>query len=126
MTKAIRTTILATLAIATMSLTLQPAFAGGGGKIFIKNPQIIKPMKPWHPKKPHHHHHNDGTAAALGLLGGMIIGGAIASSQAQTVQVGPGNAHFAWCINRYKSYDIGSDTYMSNSGHRKYCNSPYN
>jgi hypothetical protein len=41
--------------------------------------------------------------------------------------VQPGyNAHQQWCLQRYRSYNPQSDTYLSTSGVYKYCNSPYN
>ncbi len=77
-----------------------------------------------------------------GLVGG-VVGGVIGSSRRRSpdvVYVEPrpvyrepvvihrsaGNAHINWCYNRYRSYDSRSDTYVSYSGRRKYCNSPYN
>ncbi|PWV99952.1 BA14K-like protein [Hoeflea marina] len=133
MTK-LRTTILLSLAAFTLAGTMQPSQAGNGWGPGDFKPGIHKPFKPGFkapgpkgpgPKKPHHHHDNNFEGAALGLLGGMIIGSAIANAQQQPVYVDSGNAHVAWCIDRYRSYDIPSDTYMSNSGYRKYCNSPY-
>jgi hypothetical protein len=38
---------------------------------------------------------------------------------------GSGNRHKAWCENRYKSYNAKTNTYVSSSGKRKQCNSPY-
>ena len=34
-------------------------------------------------------------------------------------------AHVWWCLNRYRSYDIRSDTFMGYDGRRHRCNSPY-
>ena len=36
------------------------------------------------------------------------------------------SAHVQWCLNRYRTYDPGSDTYIPRVGERAYCNSPYN
>lgn len=118
----LRKAILATLAAVTLVGTMQPSYAGNGwnGPNKFKAPVWVGPTK--HPK--HHHKHNY-EGAALGLIGGMIIGSAIANAQQQPVYVGNGNAHVAWCLDHYMTYDIPSDTYMSNSGYRKYCNSPY-
>lgn len=143
MTTAIRATILATLAAATLSLAAQPAIAGGGGPLVIKNPhldkpigpalpgKLVKPLKPVGPVGPKPpsggHDHDAAAAAALGLIGGVIIGAALAGqNQAAPVAVGHGHAHVGWCLERYKSYDVGTDTFMSKSGQRKLCNSPYN
>lgn len=131
--KTIRNTILTAAAASFLAVSFQPANAGGGGfgpgviKPGIGNPGIIKPWKvpgKVKPKKPHNNN-NAAAAAALGLVGGMIIAGAIANSQNHATPSGD-SAHVAWCDGRYKTYDWQTDTYMSNSGYRKYCNSPYN
>jgi hypothetical protein len=36
-----------------------------------------------------------------------------------------GNDHVQWCLNRYRSYDPRSDTFLGYDGHRHVCNSPY-
>ncbi|WP_373504128.1 BA14K family protein [Aestuariivirga sp.] len=36
-----------------------------------------------------------------------------------------GDAHVAWCLNRYRSYDPRTDTFMGYDGRRRYCRSPY-
>ena len=38
---------------------------------------------------------------------------------------GGGNAHVQWCLNRYRSYDPRSDTYMGYDGYRHRCRAPY-
>lgn len=50
---------------------------------------------------------------ALGLGGGY--GGGYGGS----------SAHVQWCLNRYRTYDPGTDTYIPRVGERAYCNSPY-
>lgn len=90
------------------------------------------------------------------FIGGLIVGGAIGSARPvyrpapvyiapapgvyvqpapvyqqpvyqQPVYVQPGvNAHQQWCLQRYRSYNPQTDTYLSTSGVYKYCNSPYN
>ena len=138
MTSIIQKSILTVAAAIPMAAAFQPALAEAAPKKFIAKPGIVHPWKPGgfapnppkapKPHNPHHGHGNAAAAAALGIVGGMIIGNAIANQPAQQpVYVGGGsNAHVAWCLNRYRSYDIPSDTYMSHSGYRKYCNSPYN
>ncbi|MBB5045883.1 hypothetical protein HNR60_000618 [Rhodopseudomonas rhenobacensis] len=65
-----------------------------------------------------HRGYGYGAGAALGgLAAGAIIGGAIASSQAQAVD---GNAE-AYCSQRFKSYDPGSGTYLGYDGQRHSC-----
>jgi hypothetical protein len=36
-----------------------------------------------------------------------------------------GDAHVQWCLNRYRSYDPSTDTFMGYDGYRHRCNSPY-
>jgi len=79
-----------------------------------------------------------------GLLGG-VIGGAIGSSRRRSPDVvyvqprrrvvveepvvvrrGGTRAHIDWCLKRYRSYDVPSDTYVSYSGRVKPCFSPFN
>lgn len=38
---------------------------------------------------------------------------------------GGGSAHVDWCLNRYRSYDPASDTFLGYDGYRHRCNSPY-
>lgn len=48
---------------------------------------------------------------------GIVIGNAYGNRR--------GRNHIAWCSDRYRSYDIRSDSWLSNSGQRRRCNSPY-
>lgn len=50
-----------------------------------------------------------------GLAAGAIIGGAIANSNARAAN------DDAYCMNRYKSYDPGSGTYLGYDGNRHPC-----
>ena len=38
---------------------------------------------------------------------------------------GHANAHYSWCFNKYKSYRMEDNSFMSFSGYRKPCISPY-
>ncbi|HUE47510.1 MAG TPA: BA14K family protein [Aestuariivirgaceae bacterium] len=49
-------------------------------------------------------------SVALGLGGGSY---------------GGSSAHVQWCLNRYRTYDPRTDTYIPRVGERAYCNSPY-
>lgn len=53
-------------------------------------------------------------APAVGVGVGMAIAGSNASR------------HVAWCESRYRSYNPRNNTWVSNSGKVKQCNSPYN
>lgn len=39
---------------------------------------------------------------------------------------GGSSAHVQWCMNRYRTYDPATDTYIPRVGERAYCDSPYN
>ena len=39
--------------------------------------------------------------------------------------LGGGSGHVEWCLNRFRSYDPASDTYLGYDGYRHRCNSPY-
>ena len=60
----------------------------------------------------------DATAAAIfGLAAGAIAAGAAASNSG-----GSDRDHVQRCLNRYRSYDPSTDTYLSNDGRRRACN----
>ena len=68
-----------------------------------------------------------GEAAALGVLGGVLIGGMIANAnknQPAPAAVGLPKEHYAWC-GKYKTYDVGTNSFMGNDGFRHPCNSPW-
>jgi len=57
-----------------------------------------------------------GVGAAIGLgVGAAIIGGAIAASEAQRQN------NVNYCLQRFRSYDPGSGTYLGNDGFRHPC-----
>ena len=59
---------------------------------------------------------NVGTGIALGV-GAAVIGGAIAASAAQARQQEAIN----YCMQRYRSYDPQSMTYLGSDGYRRQC-----
>lgn len=61
--------------------------------------------------------------AAFGL-GAAIIGG-MAAQQARPPVVAVPQDHVRWCQQRYRSYDVYSDTFQPNRGPRQRCISPY-
>jgi hypothetical protein len=64
----------------------------------------------------HHRHYGYGWGPAIGgLAAGAIIGSAIANSNAAA-----GNA-VSYCMNRFKSYDPASGTYLGYDGIRHPC-----
>lgn len=72
---------------------------------------------------------NAGTAAAIGIVGGIIAGAAIANAtQPRDVYVEPvgnANAHTAWCHGKYKSYREWDNSWQPYEGPRRPCISPY-
>lgn len=102
----------------------------GPGPIYT-GPLFPGPLTPTLPAPPPHHKHKHkyGQAAALGLLGGVLIGSAIANSNKQKVQPAPAAglpaAHYAYCDNKYKTYVIATNTYTGYDMQPHYCNSPY-
>jgi len=68
----------------------------------------------------------DDSAAALlgGLAAGAILGGVLAN-QARPAPVYHSDPHVQWCLSRYRSYDVRTDTFQPYHGPRRYCNSPY-
>jgi hypothetical protein len=61
--------------------------------------------------------------AITGLAAGAIIGGALANQYQQpaTVYAAPGGDAVQYCINRFKSYDVASGTYLGYDGLRHAC-----
>jgi hypothetical protein len=102
-----------------------PALCGPGG--LTVEPPAPPPPPPPAPSGPSAGAQAAGVAALL--LGGAIAGAALANSrQPKTVHVEPvGNpsAHSAWCHGKYKSYRDEDNSWLSYSGVRKPCISPY-
>lgn len=63
-----------------------------------------------------------------GVVSGIISKNRNKQQQPETSQQNSGlsNAHYAYCQNKYKSYQIATNSYTSLSGKTKYCNSPHN
>ena len=75
----------------------------------------------------------------LGIVGGLVAGALIAGAannrryddeyydDRPTYRPRPSyrNSHVSWCYNRYRSYDAGSNTYVSYGGRVRNCRSPY-
>jgi hypothetical protein len=78
-------------------------------------------------RRPYGYYRRDrGSAAAAGIAGlaaGALIGGAIASQQAQAAPtyVAPNQSAVAYCAQRYRSYDPASGTYLGYDGLRHPC-----
>jgi hypothetical protein len=66
---------------------------------------------------------NNGAGIALGIIGGLIIGGAIANSNNRSRN--RDRSHVDWCYDRYRSYRASDNTFQPYRGGRRQCNSPY-
>jgi hypothetical protein len=75
----------------------------------------------------------DFAAGIIGFGAGALLGSALAAPryyhypQTQAFAYGghPNSAHVQWCMQRFRSYDLASDTYLNYDGNRYRCNSPY-
>ena len=78
--------------------------------------------RPWHHHH-YHHHHGFGTGAAIGFATGALIGGALAASP-HYYYPPPAPAYSGavqYCMERYRSYDPASGTYLGYDGIRHPC-----
>jgi hypothetical protein len=71
----------------------------------------------------HRHYHGGGVGAgvAAGLVGGAILGGIIASQQPVYAAPPPGDPAISYCMQRFRSYDPASMTYLGYDGLRHPC-----
>jgi hypothetical protein len=79
-----------------------------------------------HHHRPHarYHRRNDAGPIIGGLVAGAIIGGIIAGQPRHHYR-GHRSAHVDWCLRRYRSYDVYSNTFQPYHGRRRACHSPY-
>jgi hypothetical protein len=79
----------------------------------------------WHGRYRHWRggwHHGGAVGAGIaGLAAGAIIGGAIANSQAQGYYAPPAGGAVDYCMQRFRSYDPASGTYLGYDGLRHPC-----
>nr|WP_233741247.1 BA14K family protein [Agrobacterium vitis] len=81
--------------------------------------------------RPGYRRHHDGHWYPLAAFAaGALIGGAIASQPrpapaAPAYSNGINPRHYEWCSGRYRSYDSYSNTFVTYSGARQQCYSPY-
>ncbi len=74
----------------------------------------------------------------LGIVGGLVAGAIIAGAANRryddeyyddrpVYRTRPSyrDSHVSWCYNRYRSYDAGSNTYVTYGGRVRNCRSPY-
>lgn len=77
-----------------------------------------------------------GAALGLGIAGGALLGGLLANNYGYherpygyyehppIVVYRTGNAHVAWCYDRYRSYRASDNTFQPNHGPRQQCIAP--
>lgn len=76
--------------------------------------------------RPGYRRYGDFWFPAAAFIAGAAITGAIANSQPRTIyRESGGNAHTAWCYNRYRSYRASDNTFQPYNGPRRPCYSPY-
>ena len=75
-------------------------------------------------RRPGFDHHYGGHYYSSPWWNGPGFGFAI-TVPSVTLGLGGGSAHVEWCLNRFRSYDPASDTYLGYDGYRHRCNSPY-
>lgn len=86
------------------------------------------------PPQGHRRHRNDNIVPLIGGLaaGALVLGAIEAERQRERERLYrereiyyDDDAHIAWCLQRYRSYDVYSDTYQPYQGPRRLCISPY-
>jgi hypothetical protein len=79
----------------------------------------------WNYRRHHRrHHHNDYWPYYLAFGLGYGLGGYGGGYGYDDGYYG-GGGHVQWCLNRYRSYNPRTDTFMGYDGRRHRCNSPY-
>ena len=78
------------------------------------------------------HYHNGWYYNSPWWVAGPIIGGALIGAYAaprvyenDNYDNDYGNGHVQYCLDRYRSYDPRSNTFLGYDGYRHECNSPY-
>jgi hypothetical protein len=72
-----------------------------------------------------HHYNNDWPYYALAFGLGYGLGGYGGGYGYDDGYYGGGGGHVQWCLNRYRSYNPRTNTFMGYDGRRHRCNSPY-
>lgn len=78
-----------------------------------------------------HRHHRDLLYAGAGFLGGVIVGNVIADRHHNHSHFGHGGygalpaAHVQSCFDRYKSYNVHTNTWVDYEYRTRVCYSPY-
>lgn len=71
-------------------------------------------------------YHNGYWYPLAAFAAGAIIGGAVAAPPRRVITSGALPAsHYSWCENRYRSYDVRTNSFQPYNGPRQQCVSPY-
>lgn len=143
------TALLLTMAVATpemagpaVAFPLSQGAAIGGSGINPDNTLLSEVRDKWYPRRKgynnyyggnrHHyrrHRHNNNwpyIGLGFGLGYGLGYGGGYYNNRYYGDRYyGGGGGHVEWCLNRYRSYNPRTDTFMGYDGYRHRCNSPY-
>ena len=74
-----------------------------------------------------HYHNGYYYASPWWLLTAPLVAGAVIAPRVYDYGYndGYGGGHVQWCLNRYRSYDPRSNTFLGYDGYRHECNGPY-
>ena len=96
-----------------------------------KRPGMARYDRRWHGDRyryrhGHYRHYNNGYyyGSPWWLLAAPLVAGAYAAPRIYNDD-NYGGGHVEWCLDRYRSYDPRSNTFMGYDGYRHECNSPY-
>ncbi|MBB4953797.1 hypothetical protein H4S14_001857 [Agrobacterium vitis] len=116
--------------VQTASPVVQVQWRGEGRYYDRGGPGYYRGYRGYDRPRPHYRRHHDGHWYPLAAFAaGALIGGAIASQPGPAPVPRGGNGvnprHYQWCEARYRSYDAYSNTFVTYSGYRQQCLSPY-
>lgn len=99
------------------------------------NIETVKHRRHWrgHRWHRHRHHRGDGWAYGGAFLGGVLLGSALDRAYAydddydypRRYRYRMSEDHVDYCLDRYRSYDVRTNTFLGYDGYRHRCNSPY-
>jgi hypothetical protein len=117
------TSRLATLAVAALLAMSIVPFANVASAMPIASALAIENTASTNTETVQFRRRGFGWGVGAGVIGGAIVGGMLANPYYYgpgPYYAAPGNA-VAYCMQRYRSYDPGSGTYLGNDGRRHPC-----